>query len=72
MLHCTQFLHLIYQIVLEHVCHSQLAHLDKENAPVLLSVSEQSFQLESEKAINWLSVLILSCLKRSDKGASFI
>ena len=31
MLHCTHFLHLIEQLVLEHVCHGQLFHLDKNN-----------------------------------------
>ena len=29
MLHCIQFLHLIDQLVLEHVCYGQLYHLDK-------------------------------------------
>ena len=38
-------------------------------APVLLPVSGQSFQLESEKAIKWFLVLILACLNRSVTGA---
>ena len=41
-------------------------------APILLPVSVKYFQLESEKAINWFSVLILSFINRSDTGASFI
>ena len=41
-------------------------------SPILLPVSEQYCQLESEKYINWFLFLILSCLKKSDKGASFI
>ena len=41
-------------------------------APVLMPVSGKSYQLESEKAIIWFSVLILDCLNRSDNGAPFI
>ena len=32
-------------------------------APVLIPVSGQSCQLESEKAIKWFLVLILACIK---------
>ena len=38
-------------------------------AHVLLAVSGQSFQLESEKSIKCFLVLILACLKRSVTGA---
>ena len=31
MLHCTQFLHWNVQLVLEHVCHGQLVHLERNN-----------------------------------------
>ena len=31
MLNCTQFLYLIEKLVLEHVCHGQLAHLDERS-----------------------------------------
>ena len=40
-------------------------------APVLLPVSGQSCQLESEKAIKWFLVLILACLNRLVTGGSF-
>ena len=40
--------------------------------PVLLPVFGKPFQIESEKAINWFSVLILDYLNRSYKVASFI
>ena len=40
--------------------------------PILLTVSGKSYQLESEKGINWFLVLILACLNSSDTGASFI
>ena len=31
MLHCTHFMHWIVQLVLENVCHGQLAHIDINN-----------------------------------------
>ena len=37
-----------------------------------MTVSGQSCQLESDKTINWLSVLVLECFDRSDIGANFI
>ena len=40
--------------------------------PVLVPVFGQSCQLESYNSINWFSVLILSYLNSSDKGASLI
>ena len=43
----------------------------KYYAPVLIPVSGQSCQLEPEKYIKWLLVLIMDCLKRSVTGASF-
>ena len=41
-------------------------------AHVLLPVSGQSCQLESEKDIKWFPVLIIACLDRSVTGASLI
>ena len=42
------------------------------HATILLPVSGQSYQLELEKPINYLSFLTLACLNRLDTGASFI
>ena len=39
MMHCTHFLHLIDQLVLEHVCHGQFSHLDKHNIWSFTSIS---------------------------------
>ena len=36
-----------------------------------MKVYGQSFQLESEKVINWFSVLVLAFINRSDKGEYF-
>ena len=67
-------MHLLEKLVPEHVGQGQLSHLDKEiiYAPILLPLYGQSYQIELEKYINWLLVLILDYINRSDKGAYFI
>ena len=73
MLRCTRFLNLIEKLLLEHVCHGKLATLIKDNICSYTSDNVwKNCYTESEKFINWFSVLILSCINMSDKGASFI
>ena len=42
---------------------------NKIYASVLLPVSGHSFHIESENTVNWFSVLLLSCINSSDRGA---
>ena len=73
MMNCTNFKYWIWQRDLKHYCNYQLVHLDKKMyAPVLMPVSKQSCHLESDNINNWLSVLVIACIKNTDIGASYI